>query len=361
MHLKRHSRENSGLLTIADRLTFEPHRIRVDPTGHYEEGFDREFPFIIKRFYFRHQDFTPGLTWHERLELYLPLDGVARMQMGTRRVELRPGELLVVDNLQLHSTVDFPGLNSRVIVISFLPEFVYSLGSPSHDYFFLLPFYARVDSQTRVVRDDTPALPKIHEKVGQLLECYFSGESYYQAGCKAYFLELLFLLAQHFRASEFLRSQLIRQQERAARLKPVFDFISSHYSEPITLNLGATLAKMSQPSFTRLFKKVAGMTFVSYVTHVRLSRAMRLLKESSLTMAEVASEVGFSDQSYFDRKFRLAFGQTPSSARKNMPMAADIVIDTKDGFVGGDVAGQGHAGSPGSADPSPHRSFAVLS
>ena len=209
-------------MKIADRLTFEPHRIRLDPTGHYEESFDREFPFIIKLFYFRHQDFTPGLTWHERLELYLPLDGVARMQMGTRRVELRPGELLVVDNLQLHTTVDFPGFDSRVIVISFLPEFVYSLGSPSHDYFFLLPFYARIDSQTQVVRDDTPTLPKIHETLAQLLECYFSRESYYQAGCKAYFLELLFLLAQHFRASEFLRSQLIRATGESGPAKTCF-------------------------------------------------------------------------------------------------------------------------------------------
>jgi len=317
MHLKSQSPEFARLLKIADQLAFEPHRIRLDSTGHYEESFDREFPFIIKLFHLRHQDFTPGLTWHERLELYLPIDGIARMQMGTRRVEMRPGELLVVDNLQLHTTVDFPGFNSRVIVISFLPEFVYSLGSPCHDYFFLLPFYSRVDSQTQVVRGDTPTLSKIHETVAQLLECYFSREPYYQAGCKAFFLELLFLLAQHFRASEFLRSQLIQQQERAARLKPVFDYISSHYSETIKLSSGAALAKMSLPSFTRLFKKVAGMTFVSYVTHVRLSQALRLLKESSLTVAEVATQVGFSDQSYFDRKFRSAFGQTPSSARKN--------------------------------------------
>ncbi|MEA3163555.1 MAG: hypothetical protein QOE88_1373, partial [Verrucomicrobiota bacterium] len=120
---------------------------------------------------------------------------------------------------------------------------------------------------------------------------------------------------------DFLRSQLIRQQERAARLKPVFDFISSHYPEPITLNSGAELAKMSLPSFTRLFKKVAGMTFVSYVAHVRLSQALRLLKESCLTVAEVANRVGFSDQSYFDRKFRSAFGQTPSSVRKKASAA----------------------------------------
>jgi hypothetical protein len=40
------------------------------------------------------------------------------MQMGTRRVDLSPGEILVVDNLQLHSTVDFPGFDSRVRKLS---------------------------------------------------------------------------------------------------------------------------------------------------------------------------------------------------------------------------------------------------
>ena len=74
MHLKRPIPQDSKLLKIADRLTFEAHRIRLDPTGHYEENFDREFPFVIRLFHFRHKDFTPGLTWHERLELYLPLD-----------------------------------------------------------------------------------------------------------------------------------------------------------------------------------------------------------------------------------------------------------------------------------------------
>ena len=59
MHLKRQFSQDSGLLKIVDRLTFEPHRIRLDPTGHYEETFDREFPFIIKLFYFQHKDFTP--------------------------------------------------------------------------------------------------------------------------------------------------------------------------------------------------------------------------------------------------------------------------------------------------------------
>jgi AraC-like DNA-binding protein len=46
---------------------------------------------------------------------------------------------------------------------------------------------------------------------------------------------------------------------------------------------------------------------------------VRLLKGSSLTIAEVASEVGFTDQSYFDRRFKKAFQRTPRDFRPKEP------------------------------------------
>jgi AraC-like DNA-binding protein len=306
------------LWKVAAELPFEPHRIRLDETGRYDEALDREFPFVVRLFHFRHKDYTPGLTWHERLEILLPLDAVTKMRMGEQEVELQPGEILIVDNLRLHMTVDYPGFNSRVIVVSFLPEFVYSLGSPSHDYFFLLPFYFRPSDRPHVVRQNSPAPPQMHDAIGKLLRCYFGRSVYFEAGCKAHLLQLLFLLAQQFRSADFLRSELVRQQERATRLRPVFDYVSENFAENLTLKQGATLAGLSQPQFIKLFKRVAGMTFVSYVTHIRLSHAFRLLKESSLTIAEVAAQVGFSDQSYFDRRFKSAFGQVPSIVRKQM-------------------------------------------
>ena len=288
----------------------------MDRTGRYDEALDREFPFVLRLFHYRHKDYTPGLTWHERLEVFLPLDAVTRMRMGEQDVELQPGEILIVDNLRLHMTVDYPGFESRVIVISFLPEFVYSLGSPSHDYYFLLPFYFRPSDAPHVVRQNSPFLAQMHHTIGELLQCYFGRSIYYQAGCKAHLLHLLYLLAQQFRAVEVLRSELIRQQDRAARLRPVFEYVSQNYTEGLTLKKGASLANMSQPQFMKLFKRVAGMTLVNYVTHVRLSHAFRLLKDSSLTIAEIAFQTGFSDQSHLDRRFKAAFGQVPSAVRK---------------------------------------------
>ena len=77
------------------------------------------------------------------------------------------------------------------------------------------------------------------------------------------------------------------------------------------------MVHMSLPQFMKTFKKVAGTTLVAYLNHVRLSSATRLLNETALTIAEIANEVGFSDQSYFDKQFKRAYGCPPKQYRSN--------------------------------------------
>ena len=48
---------------------------------------------------------------------------------------------------------------------------------------------------------------------------------------------------------------------------------------------------------------------------MRLANGSRLLRETSLSVAEIASAVGFADQSYFDKRFKRAFGRTPMAFR----------------------------------------------
>ena len=133
---------------------------------------------------------------------------------------------------------------------------------------------------------------EIHRIVARLVQCYLARTSYFEVGCKALFLELLYYIVRQFREAECLRSERIIQKARAAKLAPVLEFVQANHSEAITLKVAASLAKTSVPQFVRLFMRVAGMSFVTYLTHVRLSRAARLLKESSLTIAQVACEVG---------------------------------------------------------------------
>jgi AraC-like DNA-binding protein len=53
------------------------------------------------------------------------------------------------------------------------------------------------------------------------------------------------------------------------------------------------------------------MSYLAYLTHVRLAEAARLLRLGGKTIAEIADLTGFCDQSHLDRRFKRAFGQTP--------------------------------------------------
>ena len=307
------------LLSVASRLRFEPHDIaaQLDARGHYAVNLAAEFPFLIKLFHYTSRQHTRGGTWHERLELFLPLDGPVRFRMGDQEVALERGDLLVVDNFKLHHVVDFPGFNTRVIVISFLPEFVYTLGSPSHDYAFLLPFCSKLERRPHVLRSKDAATRPAHVALARLLECYSDGSTrpFYEAGCKAFLLELLYPLAAHFRASEPLKWEFIRQQQRALRFKKLFEHINARPADKLSVNAAARLAGMNAPQFMKTFKQVAGMTLVAYLNHVRLTNATRLLRETNRSIADIADATGYSDQSYFDKRFKRAFGRTPKEFR----------------------------------------------
>ena len=267
-------------------------------------------------FHYTSRQHTAGPTWHEHLELFLAVDGEVRLRVGSHPVTLGPGDLLLVDSMKLHCVTDFPGFDARVVVTSFLPELVYSLGSTSHDYVYLLPFYSKTEGSPRVVRAREAAGSPACLALSQLVDSFFGSQrEYYEAGCKAYLLELLFRVARHFGSSQLLQGEMVRQQQRSLRLRGLFEHIRERHAERLSVEDAARLSGMRPSQLRKTFKRVAGMSLVRYLNHVRLARAVQLLRESELSIAEIAVEVGFADQSYFDRRFRKEYGQTPSAFR----------------------------------------------
>jgi AraC family transcriptional activator of pobA len=112
-----------------------------------------------------------------------------------------------------------------------------------------------------------------------------------------------------------LKWEFIRQQERSVRLKKVFDQISAHPEDKLSVSAAARISGLNTAKFMKVFKQVAGMTLVAYLNHVRLSNAARMLVETDQSIAEIASAAGFSDQSYFDKRFKRALGRTPTEFR----------------------------------------------
>lgn len=67
----------------------------------------------------------------------------------------------------------------------------------------------------------------------------------------------------------------------------------------------------------RIYKKSTGVSITSYITHIRLNRACRLLKNTHLSVAEIALNVGYSSTNYFCRSFKKQLGITPTDYQKH--------------------------------------------
>ena len=70
---------------------------------------------------------------------------------------------------------------------------------------------------------------------------------------------------------------------------------------------------LSAPQFNRRFKRAFGTSARQYILHERVARAATLLRETELSIKEIAEALGYRDIFYFYRQFRQLLGQTPRS------------------------------------------------
>jgi TolB-like protein/class 3 adenylate cyclase/Tfp pilus assembly protein PilF len=73
---------------------------------------------------------------------------------------------------------------------------------------------------------------------------------------------------------------------------------------------------MSRSNLLRKVKKMTNLSASQFINQVRLSKAMGMLNETSLTVSEISYEVGFSSPSYFIKCFRDQYGYPPGEAGK---------------------------------------------
>jgi AraC-like DNA-binding protein len=103
---------------------------------------------------------------------------------------------------------------------------------------------------------------------------------------------------------------VVANEHRAVRRAKVY--LQERFSELVTLDELAAVAGLSRFRLVHAFAKHVGLPPHAYQIHVRIERARLLLRKGVLP-AEVATDVGFADQSHFTRHFRRIMRITPSA------------------------------------------------
>jgi len=90
------------------------------------------------------------------------------------------------------------------------------------------------------------------------------------------------------------------------------EFVFEHLDEPLDVARLAKMTNRSQFHFSRAFTRSVGVSPHRYVVHLRLRRAVEMVRDGKFGLAEIAAKTGFADQSHLTRWVRRVHGVSPT-------------------------------------------------
>lgn len=98
-------------------------------------------------------------------------------------------------------------------------------------------------------------------------------------------------------------------------ISKIVEYIQKHYAEPLTLNQLADLVYLSPNYLSNIFVKAMGVNINKYIRHVRIKKASTMLADTNMKIADISSQVGYPNTSYFCKLFQEEFGISPEKFR----------------------------------------------
>lgn len=127
----------------------------------------------------------------------------------------------------------------------------------------------------------------------------------------------LFISARSREATDPQRRSIVeRSGVYHAAVVSCIELMESNLEQPLSTTELAAMVKLSPRQLERLFRTHLRTTPTLYYQQIRLKAGYELLRQTTLSVLEVSTAVGFSSTDYFSRRFRVLFGFTPTASRK---------------------------------------------
>lgn len=246
--------------------------------------------------------------WHEEVEIIYVKKGSIFIYIGDEKYPAKEGDLFFVNTGELHF-MESEDMGVEYYTILFPLNFLSFQIEDNLEKEVFMPLRQKtLLMPTKIKEIETEEyMAQIIRRVIEINEEKPKG---YQLKTRILLLELI---------ERFLREDSFQQAEITSRTemqRELLDYIQEHYTEKITLSMLAQEFHLSKKYLSWYFREHFYISFMQYVSHLRMTRAKHLLYASDYSITEIAFSCGYPSVNFFIRSFKELHGITPLQYRK---------------------------------------------
>lgn len=236
---------------------------------------------------------------HQFSELFYVLSGEGAFYIEDDKIPVKADDLMIINPHVEHTEKTLPNDPMEYIVFG-VEGLAFSFIDPDQDNTKGYSFYSYGSDKNQFINFAQLMMREFHEK-----------KPGFEKVCHGLLQVLLVYISRKQNLSVISDSSFQLSKECALAKR----YIDANYAKNITLDSLAEITHINKFYLAHSFTECIGQSPINYLTDRRLEACKELLTSSNFSVAQVASSVGFSSQSYFSQIFRKKTGMTPRQYR----------------------------------------------
>lgn len=279
-----------------------PHGTLLFPVCVHETKVEKEAPFPLP------------YHWHSEVEFLYLTSGSAVFMVEKEQIRLNTGDVLFVRPDILHGSMDRQHQAPTFRALDFDPAFLSGIANDAISQKYLSPmFFGSLPHYVHLHHGEEVG-NKLYELLMQIHSIYVEDMEGGELLIKSKIYEILYYLFHNMKKDG--GKETIPDIRKSQFIKKIVEYVRENYENPISLKEIAGYLAVSEGYFCRSFKENFHMTFGAFLNDVRMGEAERLVRETDLTMEEIARNTGFNNSNYFTVCFKRMYYDTPLHYRK---------------------------------------------
>ena len=262
---------------------------------------DKGFPFKLFLFEGYSGKYIREKHWHRSIEIFAVQEGELDFILDTTHYHLGEGEFIIVNSNEVHA-IHANRPNHTIVLQIPLNQFASYFTGEQFIWF----------SHSERTYDEQVAC-----LIFRMYKVYRMQTDGYDFEILSMFYQLLHILVKKYRKLD-VQDELLKSNQQLNRLGMITSYLKDHYMEDISLGKLAGIFGYSPSYLSKMFSQEMGESLILYITNKRIEKAKEYMKNSEISLADVAFMVGYDDYTYFSRVFKKSTGMNPRNYRAEL-------------------------------------------